>query len=147
MYIVQPAAELFAEFDEHLNKAVLDQLMGEMQLTDVELYLPKFQFSGEANVKRALQHLGLNRAWSVSTADFSKIYERAESKLYLHGAYHKAYIAVNEEGTEASAATGIVAGIVSLPKQMYVNTPFVYLIRHKQSGTILFMGRVTDPSD
>ena len=94
-----------------------------------------------------LQNLGMTDAFNPELADFSGI--NGLGGLYISDVIHKAFIAVDEEGTEAAAATAvIVAGITSVYEtpQFIANRPFIYLIRDKETGVILFMGRVLDPT-
>ena len=72
--------------------------------------------------------------------------QRDENELFVQAAVHQAFISVDEEGAEAGAATGISAGIESLPEQIQVNSPFVFFIRHNDTGAIMFMGRVLNPT-
>jgi serpin B len=67
--------------------------------------------------------------------------------LFIQSVIHEAYVAVDEEGTEAAAATGVVVGIVSAPLNMItVDRPFIFLIHDTETGTLLFVGRVLDPT-
>ena len=93
--------------------------------------------------------MGMIDAFSVRTADFSGMTGLAD--LYISDAIHKAYVDVNEEGTEAAAATAIVMTLKSMPiaQQIAVfraDRPFVFLIRQVKTNSILFMGRILDPS-
>jgi serpin B len=76
-------------------------------------------------------------------ADFSKI--RSSGGLYISKVKHKSFVDVNEEGTEAAAATAVEIREVSLPPTFVVDRPFVFAIRERFSGTILFMGRIMNP--
>jgi serpin B len=69
-----------------------------------------------------------------------------ETGLHISHVVHQAFVAVDEEGTEAAAATGVVEEIVSMPAVMRVDRPFIFLIRERLTGTILFIGRFVDPS-
>jgi serpin B len=67
--------------------------------------------------------------------------------LYLSSVVHKAFVAVDEKGTEAAAATGVVAGATSMPQEVRVDRPFIYLIRDRETGTVLFVGRLLNPNE
>ncbi|MBM4071836.1 MAG: hypothetical protein FJ271_23355 [Planctomycetes bacterium] len=118
----------------------------------VEIALPRFKFLTEYRLMDALKQLGMTRAFmppGPEGADFSGMVQSGNRELSIGGVYHKAFVAVNEEGTEAAAATG-VTGLLGAPPppppQFVGNRPFLFLIRDPASGTILFMGRITDPT-
>ncbi len=85
-------------------------------------------------------------AFDAALADFSGM--DGQKDLLIQGVLHKAYIAVDEQGTEAAAATGVVVGTLAMPAgsvTVHVDHPFLFLITDRSSGTILFMGKVVDP--
>jgi serpin B len=85
-------------------------------------------------------------AFSPSEADFSGM--DGQRNLYISDVVHKAYVSVDEAGTEAAAATGVIVGTTSMPvniKYMTLDHPFIFLIRDIPTGTILFLGRVMNP--
>ena len=114
----------------------------------VRVHLPKFKAEKAFELSGPLQALGMKAAFGA--ADFSGM-STAES-LSISAVLHKAFVDVNEEGTEAAAATAIVfARPVSLkprpqPKHFRADRPFLYLIRDHQTGTVLFLGRLSDPT-
>ena len=111
--------------------------------------IPKFKMSGGFGLTKTLQALGLKDAFDTR-ADFSGMDGRPHW-LYLSAVLHRAFIEVNEKGTEAAAATGIVVDTVSLstrqPRAFRADHPFVFLICESTTGTILFMGRVSEPEN
>jgi serpin B len=118
-------------------------------MRDVKLYLPKFSFSSNLMLAEKLIAMGMPDAFDPGTADFTGMYDPNSSPgagLHISHVVHQAFVAVDEEGTEAAAATGVVVEIVSMPEMMRVDRPFIFLIRDRQTGAILFVGRCTDPS-
>ncbi len=112
----------------------------------VSLTLPKFRFSAKQDLATVLAELGMPLAFS-SEADFSGI--TTEEDLSITKVIHEADIAVDEAGTEAAAATAVVMGDTSAPGEpvtVHVDRPFVFAIRDLQTGAVLFLGQVTDPS-
>jgi len=117
----------------------------------VEVFLPKFQFSGGGELKGPLAALGMRRAFDRSLADFSGMSQ--EEGLFLGDVVHKTFMDVNEEGTEAAGATAVYTwkskdkddGPPASPVLFRADHPFLYLIRDDRSGCILFIGRLTDP--
>jgi len=116
--------------------------------TSVDIYLPKFEVETSYKLKDYLIALGMNIPFS-SAADFSGI--TGGKDLFISEVVHKAFIDVNEEGTEAAAATAVIM-IETAPNGggssrivFDCDHPFLYLIQHKQTGTILFMGSISDP--
>lgn len=121
----------------------------------VELYLPKFRVEGAGfPLGSALRALGLKRAFDEPrhSADFSRIAPpQSDEYLKLAEVFHKSFIAVDEHGTEAAAATAVVAtfGITGLAPPpavaVHVDRPFLFIVQHRASGLCLFLGRITDP--
>jgi serpin B len=115
---------------------------------DVQVWLPKFEMTEELDLGSTLQSMGMTLAFS-DRADFSGM--AADAKLQISKALHKAFVEVDEKGTEAAAATAVVIGLTSMPMQpeepkvFRADRPFLFLIRHKASGAVLFVGRVMDP--
>jgi serpin B len=105
--------------------------------------------TNQFELSKALGALGMAQAFQPSTADFSGMTGKRD--FWISSAIHKAYIDVNEEGTEAAAATAIVMRSMAMareeqPQVFRVDHPFAFLIRDNRSGANLFMGRVTDPT-
>jgi serpin B len=109
----------------------------------IDLYLPKFRLEYEKTLNDMLKEMGMGIAFS-GAADFTRI-ERSGG-LAISEVKHKTFVEVNEEGTEAAAATSVGIIRTSLPPQMRVDRPFIFLIRERTSGAILFIGKITDPS-
>ncbi len=115
----------------------------------IVLSLPKFKMTQQFQLGGTLSAMGMTQAFDRSAADFSGM--TGNRDLWISAAIHKAYIDVNEEGTEAAAATGIVMRSMAMqrpepPIVFRADHPFLFLIRDNRSGAILFMGRVTDPA-
>ena len=110
-----------------------------------EVFIPKFTFERSYQLKKNLEAMGMPLAFNRGGADFSGI--NKEETLYVDDIYHKAFVEVNEEGTEAAAATGIEFETVSLRPQAFFKAdhPFIFLIQERTTGYILFMGKVANP--
>jgi serpin B len=131
------------------------QWLGRLQhASKVILTFPKFKMTRQFELQDALAAMGMPQAFDRKMADFSGIASRktmlADDNLYISAAIHKAYVDVDEEGTEAAAATGIqhrgMTGAPPPPIIFCADHPFMFLIRDNRSGSILFMGRVTNPN-
>jgi len=144
MDIILPDDGTFAGFEDGLSAAMLDQIFAAMVGTDVQLSLPKFKFGSDFTLKTALSNLGMPIAFDPFAADFSGITDATD--LYIQDAVHKAFVSVDEDGTEAAAAGAVIMGITSMPQSMRVDHPFIFLIRDITTGTILFFGRVLNPT-
>ena len=122
--------------------------MDALRIRKVEVSLPKFKVTwGAASLKPQLKALGLKNAFTED-ADFGAM--SPKEPLLLNDVVHKAFVEVNEEGTEASAASvvgmGLMAGIGPPTPVFRADRPFVFLIIDRATGAITFMGKVTDPS-
>jgi serine protease inhibitor len=107
------------------------------------VWMPKFHVESSFHLIRTLQELGIHDAFDPSLADLSGMTGGRE--LFVQSTEHKAWIAVDEHGAEAAAATGAGVGIVSLPPSFQVDHPFVFLIYDEVTHSVLFMGRVEQP--
>jgi serpin B len=150
MYILKPldSQESLNAFATSMNKNILTDATSKMDSASIELEIPKWEYSYEiADMKPELSMLDMGIAFG-DNADFSKIYNPAEAKVYITKAIHKTYIKVNEEGTEAAAVTAFGAGTtsISVPTVLKLDRPFLYSIVEKQTGAVLFLGMVNDPS-
>jgi serpin B len=108
--------------------------------------MPKFEYDASLELAQTLSEMGMPAAFSLGTADFSGM--DGTRNLAIGEVVHKAFVAVDEAGTEAAAATAVIMVESAAPDQPFevtVDRPFVFLIRDVQSGTILFLGRVVDP--
>ena len=147
MLLLVPDEGQFSAIESTLDADHLASILSQMQSNQVALQMPKFDFETSTNANDALTALGMSEIFDPDTADFSGITE--EEKLYVTDVLHKATITVDESGTEAAAATAVIMGIKSAmpedPVSLVIDRPFLFLIRHEPTGTILFMGRVVEP--
>ncbi len=112
----------------------------------VDIKVPKFKVTAEFQLNDELKAMGMKDAFAFGRADFSGMATR--EKLYIKAVLHKAFVDVNEAGTEAAASTAVVIGTRSLPPSATFNAdhPFLFLIRDNRTGTVLFVGRVANPA-
>ena len=147
MLIILPSENL-ASIDPSLSIEKLNELKSQMRETTLDsIYLPKFEFDTKYLMTDTLKDLGMPTAFNPGVADFSGMSE--EEKLYISSVIHQAYVKVDEQGTEAAAATAIAVGITSVapPKEIFrADHPFIFIIQQKETGNILFIGRVIDPT-
>lgn len=117
------------------------------QLKDTKLHfaMPKFKFAYEKELKELLKEMGMETAFLPGQADLTNI---SDAELYIDGVLHKAFVEVNEEGTEAAAVTSVGVGVTSVPMYPYMilDKPFVFVIRENQTNEILFLGKLADPT-
>ncbi len=137
-----------AAFEGGLDAARFSQITTGLQAADVDLTLPRFKIETKSNLNSALAGMGMPLAFDPSRADFSGI--TTQGQLYIERVVHQANIAVDEKGTEATAATVVVMAAASAapiqPVTVHVDRPFLFAVRDTKTGAILFLGRVVDPS-
>jgi serpin B len=146
MVIILPDASQFTSFENALSGQQLSQIIGNLSPADVRLSMPKFKIESEFSLKDALSDLGMPVAFT-DQADFSGMDGKRD--LFIKDVVHKSFVDVDEAGTEAAAATGVIVGLTSMPteiKEMKIDHPFIFLIRDIQTGAILFIGRVMNPA-
>ncbi len=115
---------------------------------EIDVYIPRFTLEYEKSLVDVLQALGMRRAFSPALAEFDGIYDREKiggENLYISNVMHKTFVDVNEEGTEAAAATSVEFGVTSAPPAFRADSPFLMAIRESSSDTILFIGKVYKP--
>lgn len=147
MVVLLPAAQGYAGFESGLDYSRLNNILGQLQNKPVNLNMPKFKFETELGLNGNLKALGMTEAFDPAKADLSGM--NGARDLYISDVVHKAYVSVDEAGTEAAAATGVVVGTTSMPvdiKEFKMDRPFIFLIKDNPTGTILFLGRVLDPT-
>jgi serpin B len=141
-----------ADLEKSLSAEKLSSWLEKSRSVRVALSLPKFKNTSALNLNNTLITLGMKKAFVAGEADFTGIANVPGEPLYIGLVMHKAFVDVNEEGTEAAAATAvnIRAGAVMRPAEPFpfvADHPFVYIIRSNRTGDILFMGRLTDPTE
>jgi len=145
------------DLEQLLSGRALRDTVSRMRPREVELFLPRFRLTwGTFDVRDELAALGMPLAFSPLQADFSGINGRVpphQDALFVSGVFHKAFVAVNEEGTEAAAATAVLAPPMASPSHrapivpvFRADHPFLFAISDRKSGAILFYGRIVDPT-
>lgn len=135
------------DLESQLTSDNVQQWLDTAKLREVSVWLPKFKMTGEFQLNAILSALGMTAAFDSHNADFSGM--DGNRDLFLSAVIHKSYVDVNESGTEAAAATGVVvtarAAAPTKTPTFRADHPFVFLIRENETGAILFAGRVVDP--
>lgn len=146
MTIVLPAAGRFDEIRGNMTAAWLSAAVGKMADHGVSFALPKFRFVwGTESLKKPLETLGMTDAFDTLKADFTGMEPTGE--LYIGDVLHKAFVGVDESGTEAAAATAVLVLGGGLPdRTIEIDRPFVFFVRDTVTGTLLFVGHVVDPT-
>jgi serine protease inhibitor len=135
-----------AELEHDLTAENLEKWTTQLRKQEVSIFLPKFTMTSQFQLAKTLASMGMPDAFNMS-ADFSGM--DGTKDLYISAVIHKAFVAVDEEGTEAAAATGVVVSLKAAPRPATVfraDHPFMFIIRDNVSGSILFIGRVVDPT-
>jgi serpin B len=145
MLVLLPVArDGLPALEARLDNALLDSWLAGMATREQIVELPKFEMTKSFSLNGTLADMGMPSVFDPSAADLSGI--DGARDLFVQTAVHKAFVKVNEEGTEAAAATGISVGVTSMPSSFTADHPFLFLIRDNVTGSILFLGRVTDPT-
>jgi serpin B len=155
MIVVLPAVrDGLADLEAQLSTEKLTGWIRGMVQKEVTVYLPRFEMNTGFSMKDTLSEMGMPSAFvppqegDPDSADFSRM--TGARDLFINGVFHKAFVKVNEEGTEAAAATGVTIGLTSMPLEPEVfraDHPFLFLVRDRVTGSILFMGRLVDPGE
>ncbi len=149
MTVLLPDPGAFVAYERALDAAAIESLLARLQPTELPpVRLPRFTYtSASLSLNEPLQALGMLDAFVPEAADFSGVDGRRD--LFVSQVLHKAFVAVDEQGTEAAAATAVAfeaTAVPTDPPQFIADRPFVFLVRDTETGLILFMGRLVDPT-
>lgn len=149
MVVVLPHEDQFQSFEKSFDEKTLEDVKASLVNQRVDVSLPKFKMETRYGLVPVLASMGMPSAFDPGTADFSGIDGKWD--LVITEVVHKAFVEVNEEGTEAAAATGVVIALTSVmdppPVPVFrADHPFLFFIQDDETGAVLFMGRVADPS-
>ena len=145
MVILLPQAGEFETFEKSLDSQRVDAIIKNLESSQVALTMPRFEFESSFRLREPLVAMGMPGAFS--NADFSGM--TGNRDLFIADVVHKAFVSVDETGTEAAAATAVIMPTAAPPGvtvEVTVDRPFIFLIRDIETGAILFVGRVVDPS-
>jgi serpin B len=148
LVLLPKEADGLKQLESSLSVESLNRWTGRLWKREVLVSLPKFKMTSKFKLDKTLVSMGMVDAFSATKANFAGMVGRPDW-LCIGAVLHKAFVDVKEEGTEAAAATGVVVGITSMPPPtptFRADHPFVFLIQDTQTGSILFVGRVTDPT-
>jgi serpin B len=146
MVVLLPPTGTLESLEAELDVQEIDAILGELRYQEVALTMPKFKVESAFGLAKTLQSMGMTDAFS-DNADLSGM--DGTTDLFIQDVVHKAFVDVDEAGTEAAAATAVIVGLKAMPQQpvtMTIDRPFVFFIRDIQTGTVLFVGRIVDPS-
>jgi len=146
MVVLLPGSGSFDEFEKSLDVGLVNGVIGDLVFQKVALTMPKFEFDSSFGLVDTLAGMGMPIAFSTA-ADFSGMTGNRE--LFIGDVVHKAFVSVDEAGTEAAAATAVIMELTAAPQpplEVTVDRPFIFFIRDIETGTVLFAGRVMDPS-
>ncbi|HEX7320501.1 MAG TPA: serpin family protein [bacterium] len=147
MVMLLPKEDKLEEIERSITSEKWSEWKGMVSERRVDVYIPKFKFETQYFMVDALTEMGMPSAFDTELADFSGM--DGTKFLLIQNVIHKAFIEVNEEGTEAAAATAVIMGIDSAMPRIPVfraDHPFIFAVQQRNTGNILFLGKVSDPS-
>lgn len=142
MLILLPKGDTLESLEKSLSIERLAEWRNMLKTEEVDVYIPKFKSETEYFLSKILERMGMPTAFS-SNADFSGM--NGTKNLFISSVIHQAFVIVNEEGTEAAATTGAVIEPY-MPPVFRADHPFIFIIQQRETGNILFLGRVVDPN-
>ena len=148
VFLPKKADEL-AAFEKSLTAQHLAELTGKLRYADVKVWLPRFTMESQFSLADVLKAMGMKLAFDQDRADFKGM--TSAEQVFISAVIHKAFVKVDEEGTEAAAATGVIMAPTAMPmqppkpKEFKADHPFTFEIVHQKSNATLFMGRVMKP--
>ncbi len=147
MIIILPKENNISVAESAINIQNLSNWKNDFYEIEINVQIPKFKFEKKYILNDLLREMGIIDAFIPGIADFSGM--DGTRYLFIGTALHQSFVEVNEEGTEAAAATAIIMEATAIPeyKEFIADHPFMFLIQHKETGAILFMGKVLDPSN
>ncbi|XP_067845723.1 antithrombin-III [Heptranchias perlo] len=149
MVLILPTGDgTLLEVEKQLEHEKILGWLNRLRVTDVDLSVPRFRVEDTFSLTNKLKQMGLVDLFSPKKANLAGLVEGTRNDLYVSDAFHKAYLEVNEEGSEAAAASAVIVMGRSLRPSLEVfnaNRPFILLIREVAINAIIFMGRIFDP--
>ena len=146
MIVLLPDQGRFEEIEGLMSKDMMEEILLTFASTDVKLFMPRFEYEARLGLADTLAGMGMPDAFDTQRADFTGIVVNPTPRLYIKDVLHKAFVAVDEIGTEAAAVTAVVMEIESMPTVVKIDRPFIFIIRDSENDTVLFVGRVLDPT-
>jgi serpin B len=143
MLVILPKENNISIADSSLNTLNIEDWNSRFDEIKINIDIPKFKFKTEYNLNSVLTKMGMVDAFSEIDADFSGM--DGTKSLFISDILHKAFVEVNEEGTEAAAATAVILTTSVVTNTFNADHPFVFLIQHEETGAILFMGKIMSP--
>ncbi|MCX6776199.1 MAG: serpin family protein [Candidatus Micrarchaeota archaeon] len=149
MLIILPKEDNLQDLEQSLTTDNLNELKAMLSETELAgVYMPRFKFETKYLMVDTLKNMGIEKAFDPNEADFSGM--DGTRNLYISNVIHQAFIEVNETGTEAAAATAVIMAMTAIPatpKPVFrADHPFIFIIQQRDTGNILFIGRVTNPT-
>ncbi|UCG54613.1 MAG: serpin family protein [Dehalococcoidia bacterium] len=146
MFLLMPDKDSFTSFEESIDSELINNIIDELTTKQVVLSMPKFEFKSEIGLKQILAEMGMPTAFS-GMADFSGMTKGRD--LFIDDVLHEAFVSVDEAGTEAAAATAVIMKLTAAEETvtMSLDHPFIFLIRDMKTDTVLFVGRVLNPTN
>lgn len=149
MVILLPRLSQFEAFESSLGAGRVSGILRNLHPEDVRLTMPRFTFDSSFELAQTLSAMGMPDAFLYRVADFSGM--DGSRELFIGEVIHKAFVSVDEAGTEAAAASAVLSPAGAAPEaappiEVTVDRPFVFLIRDIETGSILFVGRMVDPT-
>jgi serpin B len=149
MLLLVPDKGQFSQFEASLDASKLQSILDGLHYTDVMLKMPRFTVESSFSLDDTLAEMGMPDAFNAGQADLSGM--DGQHDLYLSSVIHKAYASVDEEGTEAAAATVAIVGLTAImpgePVNLTIDRPFIFVIYDQPTQSILFVGRITNPGE
>ncbi|MBI3167663.1 MAG: serpin family protein, partial [Chloroflexi bacterium] len=146
MTLLVPDEGRFEEIESPLDDVMFKEVLANLAPAIVTLSMPKFEYESSFSLSGALAGMGMPLAFNDDQADFSGMTDQQD--LYIGNVIHKAFVAVDEKGTEAAAATAVImegVGAIMPENPLTIDRPFLFFIRDAETGQILFIGRVLNP--
>ncbi len=148
MLIILPDENNFTQVEKAMSGLDVQNLVSSISFAQLDLSMPKFKIESSIGLADHLNAMGMKDAFIPGIADFSGM--DGTHDLYISAVQHKAFIEVDETGTEAAAATAVVVGIESMPidepLKVNIDRPFIFMIVDNKTGSVLFLGRVINPA-
>ncbi len=151
MLMIKPKSAGINEFMSNFGRQKMNDIVDKLEKDSVNISLPKIELDYEIELKKILYEMGIKEAFDPYAADFSKMFENVGSGIWIGKVRQKSFLKINEEGTEAAAATVVIMdrlGGGSETHEIYLDfdSPYIFLIQEKRSNTILFCGKIMNPT-